>query len=61
MNTSREGLHQAKDGTFLIGNKFWGPLNQKKGGTLRRLGIYHRQRNKSSASHISSGHNKISQ
>jgi hypothetical protein len=35
-----------------IGNEFWGPLHQKKGGTLRRLRIYHRQRNKSSASHI---------
>jgi hypothetical protein len=37
---------------IFIGNKFWGPLNQKKGETLRRLRIYHRQRNKSSASHI---------
>jgi hypothetical protein len=35
-----------------IGNKFWGPLNQKKGGTLCRLRIYHRQRNKFFASHI---------
>jgi hypothetical protein len=35
-----------------IGNKFWGPLNRKKGGTLRGLRIYHRQRNKSSASHM---------
>jgi hypothetical protein len=35
-----------------IGNKLWGPLNTKMGGTLRRLRIYHRQRNKFSASHI---------
>jgi hypothetical protein len=35
-----------------IGNKFWGPLNQKKGGMLHRLRIYHRQRDKSSASQI---------
>ncbi len=34
------------------GNKLWGPLNRKKGGMLRRLRIYHRQRNKSSASQI---------
>ncbi len=33
--TSREGLRQAKDGTFLIDNEFWGPLNRKKGGMLR--------------------------
>ncbi len=26
---------------FSIGNEYWGPLNRKKGGTLRGLWIYH--------------------
>ncbi len=34
------------------GNKFWGLLTQKKGGTTRGLRTYHRQQNKSSASHM---------
>ena len=44
--TSREGLRQVYDGRssiqiISIGNDYWGPLNQKKGGTLRGLRIYH--------------------
>ena len=44
--TSREGLRQVYDGRssiqiFLIGTDYWGPLNQKKRGTLRGLRIYH--------------------
>jgi hypothetical protein len=34
-----------------IGAEFWGPLNQKR-GNAQGLRIYHRQRNKSSASHM---------
>ncbi len=45
-NTSREGLCQVYDGRstkqiISIGNNYWGPLNQKKGGTLRGLRVYH--------------------
>jgi hypothetical protein len=44
--TSREGLRQVYDGRssiqiISIGNDYWGPLIQKKGGTLRGLRIYH--------------------
>jgi hypothetical protein len=35
-----------------IGNEILGAIKSKKGGTLRRLRICHRQRNKSSASYI---------
>ncbi len=43
--TSREGLRQVYDGRssiqiISIGNDYWGPLIQKKGGTLRGLRIY---------------------
>jgi hypothetical protein len=43
---SQEGLRQVYDGRFSIqiisiGNKYWGPLNRKKRGTLRGLRIYH--------------------
>ncbi len=49
--TSREGLRQVYDGIVgapyiqIIGNDYWGPLNQKKGGTLRGLRIYHSRDN----------------
>ncbi len=49
MITSREGLRQVYDDRYVqisIGNEFWGPLNRKRGGTLRGLRIYHRQSEK---------------
>ncbi len=44
---------------ILVHNKFWGWLNQKKGGTLRGLRIYHKQRNKSSVSHWIDNHSLV--
>ena len=60
--TSREGLCHVFYGMYkflLVHNKFWRRLNQIKGGTLRGLWIYHRQRNKSSASHWIDNHSLV--